>query len=375
VPESPQEYQRPHWFTGQLVGPEDLSQWNTWALARKRRHNRLLHGWGLVFGADVTPAKTPQDVPVPGTVDVSSGFALSPQGDEIAIDGPVRVDVRNLPPVGPADFLDPDHRYFLAVRYTEIPGGVAPGGVGEPTRTSEGFALGLLDTLPEVYTAPPSTGTPGGHPAPVETAEPWVVLAGVKVTGVGGVALDEEHRRFVPQLRPAGPSPTTVTLTLAPNLAWMKDGFPSAWTHEEGRAVTRTENDLFSQTPGVGAVTSKGVMNVSLPEDSLISQLKCSGSKAPDRTLTITLGRRAIDPNGNGADGDLETIAQLRLNTQAGAGPSFFNEPAPAAPARARVRNAEFRYYVLAEATKTTNAANKLTGQAIINDFRIVYTP
>jgi hypothetical protein len=375
MPESPQESQRPRWFSRQLVGPEDLSQWNTWALARKRRHNRLLHGWGLVFGADVTPAKTPQDALVPGTVDVSSGFALSPQGDEIALDGPVRVDVRTLPPVGPAGPLDPDHRYFLAVRYTETPGGVTPGGGGEPTRTSEGFALGLLDTLPEIYTAVPPTGTPGGHPAPVETAEPWVVLAGVKVTGVGGVTLDEEHRRFVPQLRPGGPSPTAVTLTLAPNLAWMKDGFPTAWTHEEGRAVTRTEVDLFPQTPGAGVVTSRGVMNVSLPEDSLISQLKCSGSKAPDRSLTITLGRRAIDPNGNGADGDAEIIAQLRLAAQAGASPSFFNEFAVATPARARVRNAEFRYYVLAEAAKTTNAGIKLTGQAIINDFRIVYKP
>ncbi|MER7000538.1 hypothetical protein [Streptomyces sp. NPDC000410] len=184
MPESLKESRRPLWFTGQLVGPEDLGQWNTWSLARKRRHHRLLHGWGLVFGADVTAAKTPENVPVPGTVDVSSGFALSPQGDEIAIDGPVRVDVRTRSPVGPAGPLDPNHWYFLAARYAETPDDAR-----EPTCTSEGFALGLLDTLRRSTRPSPPAGGASGQPPPVETAEPWVVLAGVKVTAAGGVTL------------------------------------------------------------------------------------------------------------------------------------------------------------------------------------------
>jgi hypothetical protein len=373
MPDSPQESQRPLWFTGQLVGPQDLIQWNTWALAHKRRHNRLLHGWGLVFGADVTAAKTPQNVPVPGTVDVAPGFALSPQGDEIAIDGPVRVDVRNLPPVGPAGPLDPNHGYFLAARYAETPDAAR-----DSTRTSEGFALGLLDTLPEIYTAPPPVSGPGGHPPPVESAEPWVVLSGVKVTAAGSVTLDAEHRRFVPQLGPSAPSPnpspTAVTLTLAPNLAWMEDGPSTAWTHEEGRAVTRTEDDLFPQTPDTGVATSRGMMNVCLPQDSVITELKCSGNMAPDRTLTVTLGRRAIVHLG--PDGSPETIAQVRVNAQTGAGSSFFDKAAPpTVPVRALVKNDQFRYYLLAEANKTTTAAQKLTGQAVINDFRIVYQP
>ncbi|WP_328432584.1 hypothetical protein [Streptomyces sp. NBC_00453] len=362
-----EESERPLWFTGQLVGPEDLGQWNTWALARKRRHNRLLHGWGLVFGADVKTAQTPQNTPIPGTVDISPGFVLSPQGNEIAIDGPVRVDVRTLSPVGPSGALDPAHQFFVAVRYDESPGGAA----GQ-TRMTEGFSLGLLDTLPQIYTAPDPQPVPGGQPAPPETSEPWVVLAGVRIPAAGGVELDLGVRRFVPQLRPEGPAGPSqpVSLTLTPNLTWMNDDFLRAWTHEDGRATTRAP-DVFSSPPAGGNVTSSGIMSVALPHDSLISLLKASGNKALDRSLTITLSRKEIAHNG--ADGSTEPIAVVRVNKDPNQ--AFFDQAAPAAPERAQVDNSRFRYYIVAEAVKTTDTGHALSGKAFINDFQIIYTP
>ncbi|MET8412325.1 hypothetical protein ABZV34_30190 [Streptomyces sp. NPDC005195] len=361
MPTPVEETERPLWFTGQLVGPEDLGQWNTWALARKRRHNRLLHGWGLVFGADVRTAQT-QNTPIPGTVDISPGFVLSPQGDEIAIDDPVRVDVRTLAPVGP---LDPAHLFFIAVRYDES-------GAAGQTRTTEGFSLGLLDTLPEIYTAPDPQAMPDGQPAPAQTSEPWVVLAGVRIPAAGGVQLDPKVRRFVPQLRPEGPvGPSQpADLTLTPNLMWMNDDFQRAWTHEDGCAVTRA-SDVFSSPPTSGGVTSSGIMNVVLPQDSLISEFRASGTKAPDRNLTITLSRKEIALNGS--DGPTEPIAVLRVPK--GPNQAFFDMTAMAKPDRAQVHNTRFRYYIVAEAVKTTDTGQALTGKAVINDFRIVHTP
>ncbi|MER6784327.1 hypothetical protein ABT330_06745 [Streptomyces sp. NPDC000658] len=363
MPTPVEESERPLWFTGQLVGAEDLGQWNTWALARKRRHNRLLHGWGLVFGADVRTAQT-QNTPIPATVDISPGFVLSPQGDEIAIDDPLRVDVRTLGPVGP---LDPAHLFFLAVRYDESPGGAA----GQ-TRTTEGFSLGLLDTLPEIYTAPDPQPVPGERPAPPHTSEPWVVLAGVRIPAAGGVELDLSVRRFVPQLRQEGPvsQAQPADLTLTPNLTWMNDDFARAWTHEDGCAVTRA-SDVFSSPPPGGDVTSSGIMNVVLPQDSLISEFRASGTRAPDRNLTITLSCKEIALNGG--DGSTTPIAVLRVPKDPHQ--AFFDVTATAEPDRAQVDNTRFRYYIVAEAVKTTDTGQALTGKAVINDFRIVHTP
>jgi hypothetical protein len=42
-----QRFQRPHFFSGQLLTAEDLEQEQDYFLARSRRHNRFLHGWGV----------------------------------------------------------------------------------------------------------------------------------------------------------------------------------------------------------------------------------------------------------------------------------------------------------------------------------------
>ena len=51
----------PRYYPRQLITPDDLTLEQDYFLARHRRHNRLLHGWGVVCGALVCPVKIVND--------------------------------------------------------------------------------------------------------------------------------------------------------------------------------------------------------------------------------------------------------------------------------------------------------------------------
>lgn len=221
---------RPRWFGGQLVGPEDLAQTGVWLLERMRRHNRLLHGWGVVCGVTVRTVRYGDGGRLPWLLDVSPGYVLGPYGDEIVVDHKIRVDVRDSLPGGadgcppPSDpwcapvreRREPGRTYYLAVRYEEcLTAPVAAAGCGcedtacEYSRVREGFALGVLDTLPDVYvngeddSRQETTGCSsrmsetGTRPCPPCPTQPWVVLADFTVAADGTLSVDQlRNRRF-----------------------------------------------------------------------------------------------------------------------------------------------------------------------------------
>src|SRR3954462_14642020 len=77
--------ERTRFFPRQLVGADDLTQDQLYFREKLRRHNRLLHGWGIVCGAGVTPDGC--------KAVVSPGYILGPLGDEILIDQETSIDV------------------------------------------------------------------------------------------------------------------------------------------------------------------------------------------------------------------------------------------------------------------------------------------
>ncbi len=79
--------ERTHFFPRQLVTAPDLTQDQNYFREKLRRHNRLLHGWGVVCGARCKTG--------PGECEVviEPGYILGPFGDEILIDREVTVDV------------------------------------------------------------------------------------------------------------------------------------------------------------------------------------------------------------------------------------------------------------------------------------------
>ena len=78
---------RPNFFAGKLLTAEDLTQEQAYQAGHRRRHNRLLHGVGVVRGLDVGAERGPSGGDV---VTVSPGVAISLAGDELVVCEPVR---------------------------------------------------------------------------------------------------------------------------------------------------------------------------------------------------------------------------------------------------------------------------------------------
>jgi len=160
-------FERPRFFQGQLLAVDDLAQEQNYLREKLRRHNRMLHGWGIVCGLEVTPNGS--------NVLVAPGYALGPCGDEISIEQATTIDVS----------AKDDATFYLAVRYAEeltkpVPAPVAEGGDVEYSRIRDSYELEVLAELPTSHD------------------EPWVILADVIVSGGEVTDIKERHRRYVP---------------------------------------------------------------------------------------------------------------------------------------------------------------------------------
>jgi hypothetical protein len=217
--------ERTRFFPQQLVGADDLTQDQVYFREKLRRHNRLMHGWGIVCGVAVRHEEG-------CTAIVSPGYVLGPYGDEVVIDQEVPIDVCKQESVGALDCVDPDlwcgdtprvqdgATVYLAVRYVERPTrpvrvpGCACGcdeRECEYSRTRDGFELKVLTELPTTYQGWPESPkdereaflasyTCRGQARACAGCpdEPWVVLCDLEVSGGEIVDLKcEPHRRYV----------------------------------------------------------------------------------------------------------------------------------------------------------------------------------
>jgi hypothetical protein len=194
--------ERPRYYARQLVTPDDMTLEQDYFRAKMRRHNRFLHGWGVVCGAHVVNAKQPWKVIV------KSGYILGPHGDEIYIETDQCVDVR-VPCTPPApsgsgcEEAQPapptTATQYVAVQYKEMPTGlirVPLGGCGcddhacEYSRFCDGYQICILDHCPNKATEQPLTLGGGVAPdCPPCAAEPWVALASFTVNTDGIVTI------------------------------------------------------------------------------------------------------------------------------------------------------------------------------------------
>lgn len=82
---------RNHYFTGKFLTADDLAQEQSYHRSKHRRHNRLLHGYGIVRGLGVSLESRPGGGDP--TVLVSPGLAISPEGEELVVCEPANLDV------------------------------------------------------------------------------------------------------------------------------------------------------------------------------------------------------------------------------------------------------------------------------------------
>jgi hypothetical protein len=162
---------RPRFFAGQLLSATDLEAEQEYFLQKQRRHNRGLHGYGVVSGLDVS---SKNDVLI-----VSEGMALDAFGNEVVVPNCLQIPIKRRGRVA-----------YLVVRYHEnetdpVPVQIDSNGGVEFSRIEEGFEIAI-------------TPTPGPNPGATKTAgnqtEPGVVLARL-VMRRGRWQVDRKFRR------------------------------------------------------------------------------------------------------------------------------------------------------------------------------------
>jgi hypothetical protein len=118
---------RPRFFSGKLITPEDLALEQQYFREKLKRHNRSLHGFGIVSGLKVTTKS--------GQIIVEPGLALDCEGNELVIE-----TVQSIVPPSTADW----HTAFVNVSFVEECAGTIP-----PTGPEE--ASNLAATMTESF--------------------------------------------------------------------------------------------------------------------------------------------------------------------------------------------------------------------------------
>jgi Quinohemoprotein amine dehydrogenase, alpha subunit domain III len=208
--------ERPRYYARQLITADDLTLEQEYFRSKLRTHNRLLHGWGVICGAEVcrTPQAEKKEDYQYWKVLVRPGYALDCCGNEIYIDCCKVVDLRTRGTTGVTgdpcvDVVDPwcsevfdrcdSGRLYIAVRYKQMamrPVRVQPVGCGcddsrcENSRWRDGYEIGVLTECPDPHDEPPDLDDllKGTTPdCPECSDDTWVGLAEVTVDDDGRI--------------------------------------------------------------------------------------------------------------------------------------------------------------------------------------------
>ena len=80
---------RVHYYNGQRLTAADFNQEQDYHLQKRRLHNKMLHGTGVVSGLRVTV-----ETSCPPVIVVEAGLALDPSGREVILTAPVELVIR-----------------------------------------------------------------------------------------------------------------------------------------------------------------------------------------------------------------------------------------------------------------------------------------
>ena len=331
--------ERPRYYARQLVTPTELNLEASYFLDRLRRHNRLLHGWGVICGALVCRVADKDGGAEPWKVKITPGALIDQYGNEIEIPTERIVDLRSNgvavsgdDPAGELD--DPWCRevwtepqagpIWVAVRYHQgmaRPIRVQPAGCGcddtscEYSRWCDGYKVGFLDGCPDSHTAKPpdldDLDGDGHIPACPEPDDPWVVLAVVYFEGDGRITkIDNcECRRMIVSLahlwwqcESSDPAIRNVTTTVEGNTA-------EEYRRGQKNIKVTVKGDKIDEEAaadlGQGVQVTNSVYN---PGEGMTLTVAIADNAQPGaRTLTITKPDCAIATYANALTVSSET--------------------------------------------------------------------
>ena len=139
------QFERPRFFTGELLTADDLQTEQDYFRGKLRLHNRFLHGWGIVTGLVVTIDQ--------GTaVVVSPGLALDCAGNELVLSAAEQISLSGL-----------SGRRYVTIEYLEVQVGQLPSLQGETefSRMREAVRLELASVNPGLGHSHMGPGSPG----------------------------------------------------------------------------------------------------------------------------------------------------------------------------------------------------------------------
>jgi hypothetical protein len=157
------QLKRNNFFAGKLLAAEDLTSEQDYFLGKQRRHNRLLHGRGIVSGLEVSASGD--------SLTVSQGFALDGLGNEILLPEPYSLQLKR----------DPCAHLYLTLKYAEKR--VAP----TPTSVEDEVVYAFIEDAFEI----------GLSPAQSAEGEPSVVILAALTRTSESWIVDESVRRYV----------------------------------------------------------------------------------------------------------------------------------------------------------------------------------
>ena len=177
---------RPLYEPGHYLASSDLHTEQGYLLQRLRRHNRYLHGWGVICGLWVAPAREPRR---PWEVLVCPGYAIGPYGDEIFVPRRAPLDICDSVWLRTVILRRPAPIAYVAIRYAEFatrPAPTNPPSCGchdpmyVPSRIRDDFKVDVLWSLPERGVPDPFDPCSDSEPrCPKCPESPYVILASV----------------------------------------------------------------------------------------------------------------------------------------------------------------------------------------------------
>lgn len=352
--------ERPRYYPRQLITPDDLTLEQNYFRDRMRRHNRLLHGWGVVCGGLVCPVTTTNADGTtsftPWQVQVQQGYILGPYGDEIILDCARTVDLRTPGVSGVTgepciDAPDPwcsqvftppstTNVLYIAVKYQQAmtrPVRVQPIGCGcdntncEYSRWHDGYEIGVLQTCPACNACDPNVKVPdlskigqGDVPGcPDCSCGPWVCLAQVTLSSDGSGTVQQidncSCRRIVVSLCnfwwKSADVLSSLQVTNAP--VSVTAGGAAVTVTVTGNSLDLKAKYYFGPGPGI-TVQSPAWTPGTQPGTSVDLQVTASANASPaNYTLTV------VNPDCNAA------IVPAALTVSAG---SSFGRATPVSP-------------------------------------------
>ena len=165
---------RPVFFEGQRLAADDLDGVVDYGRAKRERHDRFVHRWGIVHGLELTPES--------GRVFAEPGIAVDGEGREIALLERAELDPDRFQQTQGAN-IDPDALYpvFLISQYVaQAPTPGPPGACGSTagTRIDESHDLSFGRLGDEVGLDEQVPSGLDSHPTPGEGGGAWLILLG-----------------------------------------------------------------------------------------------------------------------------------------------------------------------------------------------------